>query len=283
MLSETDLILNEDGSVYHLGLVPGQIAETVLLVGDPERVPSISKHFDAIDFQVNNREFVCHTGRVGSKPVSVLSSGMGTDNVEILMVELDAVFNLKLDHRTPKDNLTSLTLIRIGTSGSLRPEIPVGSMLCSQVATGLDALGPYYTESLDNALNAYLMDELGFNPNAYQVEGNAGLVSHFGKLMQLGHTLTLPGFYAPQGRKTRVASRFPTILDRLVSYTGNPQPFTNMEMETAGYYLKAKHLGHRMVSLNALLANRALHQFDSNPSKTVDKLVSLVLAEIAYL
>ncbi len=279
-LSPSELVLNQDGSVYHLALQPEQLAQTVIVVGDPERVSFVSAYFDSIEHRVQKREFVSHTGRLGAKRVSVVSSGIGTDNVEILLNELDALVNIDLVNRHVKSNHTSLKVIRIGTSGILHPTLPVDSFLASSYGLGLDTLMQFYAwqqspESRIFCEEVQQLTGLGFCP--YLAKKGDFWQDKFREGCYEGITLTCPGFYAPQGRVLRLALRQTNFLASLKDCHFEGLPISNLEMETAGYYALCQLLGHEMLSLNALIANRSTGQFSADPHATVIKLIEKVL------
>jgi uridine phosphorylase len=283
-IAESELILNEDGSVFHLRLQPAMVADTVIVVGDPNRVPKVSMYFDRIDFQVSSRELVTHTGVLNGKRISVISSGMGTDNVELLMTELDALVNVDLKTRQVNKKLKSLNIIRIGTSGCLQPDIPLDAILVSKAALGLDTLMAFYNWNHSNEaeiLVSKVQRSIGLPFKPYFAEASSKLLSHFQAASHFeGLTITCPGFYAPQGREVRLKPAMTNYLDKLQKLDSSFGRFTNFEMETAGYYAMAKMLGHEMISLNALIANRAKQTFSSFPEKTVDNLIQTVLEKL---
>lgn len=279
----SELVLNPDYSLYHLGLHPHQIASTILTVGDPERVAKISKYFDEIEFMVNKREFITHTGYYKGKRLTVMSTGMGTDNIEILMMELDALVNVDLKERTIKDEHTSLNIIRLGTSGSLQADIPVGSYLVSDYGIGLDTLMFFYqlpSSTEENELSTALQSGASLPFKPYVVRGSQMLLEKIGEGMLVGNTLTSPGFYAPQGRQVRAALRLPNLVEALSKFRWQDKRLTNFEMETAGYYAMGKILGHEVLSVNAILANRISNEFSQNPGEIVEKLIQLVLDRV---
>ena len=281
--SETDLILNPDGSVYHLNLRPKDVADKIIVVGDLGRVHRISRFFDSVDFEMNKREFITHTGKYKGKKISVISSGMGTDNVEILMYELDALFNIDLVHRVPKQRKKRLQIIRIGTSGAIRDEIKIGSHLATEYAFGLDSILQFYQyehRGKERILIEQLQEELGLHYTPYCFKGSATLLEKFKDCMIVGNTVTCPGFYAPQGRQLRIPIRFKEIVDKLQYFHKEDTWITNLEMETAGYYAFAKLLGHDVVSLNAILANRVKGTFSKDPNRVIDGLIKKVLERI---
>lgn len=286
-LAPSELILNPDGSIYHLHLLPEQLAETIFFVGDPDRVPKVSQHFDRIEHRVQKREFVTHTGELGGKRISVISTGIGPDNIDIVMNELDALVNIDFPTRTIKDSLTSLNIIRIGTSGSLSKAVPVDSFLVSVMALGLDNLLHYYDypaspkeEMLRQAFTSFAAS-IDANLNPIATEADQGLVSRFGKNMHRGITLTCPGFYAPQGRKLRLGSILkPNFFEKIGQFSFSGLQVTNFEMETAAILGLANMLGHKATACNAILANRITGEFSSDPKKLEERLIEQVLGSL---
>ncbi len=268
-MNATELILNADGSVYHLDLHPEDLAPTVILVGDQDRVPMVSTYFDRIDVKKHKREFVTHTGWMGQKRITVLSTGIGTDNIDIVLNELDALVNVNFNDRTVKSNLQSLRIIRIGTSGAIHPDIEVDSFVISGMAVGTDILGPYYGAEKASHPKlpswAYLTRRFDFD------------LSNFNAPFREGITITSPGFYGPQGRILRITPDYTIPIDELYHEAWHHLPFTNLEMETAGIYLLSEKLGHQAISFNAILANRHHHVFSNQPSKTVETLIAAVM------
>ncbi|MEO1255033.1 MAG: nucleoside phosphorylase [Bacteroidota bacterium] len=281
--SETDLILNPDGSVYHLSLRPKDVADKIIVVGDPGRVHRVSRHFDSVDFEMNKREFITHTGMYKGKRLTVISSGMGTDNVEILMTELDALFNIDLVHREPKPRRKKLQIIRIGTSGTIRDEIKVGAHLATEYAIGLDTIIQFYQHKhrgKERLIIKKLREELDLHYTPYCFKGSTVLFEKFKDCTVAGNTVTCPGFYAPQGREIRMPIRYKDIIQKMQYFHEEDVWITNLEMETAGYYAFGKLLGHEMLSLNAIMANRIKGQFAKDPNKIIDGLVKKVLDRI---
>lgn len=279
-ISETDLILNPDGSVYHLSLQPKHVADTIIAVGDPGRVYLVSKFFDDVEMEVNQREFITHTGRYKGKRITVISTGIGTDNVEIVFTELDALVNIDLKTREPKSRRKKLKIVRIGTSGALQEDISVGAHLVSDYAVGLDNLLSFYDLPMDDfeaglALDLQRKTGLPFMP--YVAKGSDLLRDQIGKGMTVGNTLTCPGFYAPQGRQVRVSTRFPNLLEDLNYYHKGDFWFTNFEMETSAYYALGKLMGHEVISTNAIIANRIKGKFAKNHHEVVESLIQKVL------
>lgn len=277
-IAESELILNADGSIYHLHLHPDQIGDIIFTVGDPDRVSEVSKYFDAIDFKGAKREFVTHTGRIGSKKISAMSTGMGTDNVEIFMTELDALVNIDLAKREVKPEHKALQIIRLGTSGAIHAALPLGSFLASESAIGLDTLMQFYPKLSGNQdLAKALQRDLNLDFQPYQAQASSLLLGRLSSDFMRGVTLTAPGFYAPQGRELRLKSSIEDFSKRLAAFSFNGKQITNLEMETAGYYAMGELLGHEMLSLNAILANRATGKFENKAEKTVDTMISAAL------
>ncbi len=281
-ISETDLILNDDGSVYHLNLLPKHVSDTIITVGDPGRVYQVSQHFDDIEFEMNKREFITHVGTFKGRKVTVISTGIGPDNIEIIFTELDALVNIDLKTREPKNRKKKLKIIRVGTSGALQEDIPLGSHLITDYAVGLDNLMIFYDLKMDDFEQEIAQDiqaktHLPFQP--YVVRGSEALSKLIGDGMIKGNTITTPGFYAPQGRQVRIPSKYPKLLDDLNCYHNKSGDFwlTNFEMETASYYAMARLLGHEVVSVNAIIANRMKNKFSKDPNKVIDGLIRKVL------
>jgi uridine phosphorylase len=282
-ISETDLILNPDGSVYHLNLLPKNISDTIIAVGDPSRVYMVSQFFDEVEFEMNKREFITHTGKFNGKKITVISTGIGTDNVEIFFTELDALVNIDLKTREPKSKRKKLKVIRIGTSGSLQEDIAVGSFIASDYGVGLDNLMNFYDLPMNDeeaGVAHDLQKKIGLPFMPYVVRGSETLRQQVAFDMAVGNTVTTPGFYAPQGRQVRVANRFPNLLEDLNYYHKGEFWLSNFEMETAGYYAMARLLGHEALSLNAIIANRIKNKFAKNPQKIIESLIKSVLERI---
>ncbi len=282
---KTNWILNTDGSIYHLGLTKEQLATTIITVGDPERVPSVSRFFDHVEFKSSRREFVCHTGRIGNKRISILSTGIGTDNIDIVINECDALFNIDFKTGATLSNTTQLDFIRIGTSGAIQQDIPVDSFLISEFAIGTDSLMNFYSHLFEEK-SKDLTKEFHLNNipilNAYYSECNKELLDIFSNETFLkGVTLTAPGFYAPQGRTTRVNSSIEHLLQKYSQININSiGRITNIEMETAGIYGLSTALGHRAISLNAILANRITGEFSKEPEKSINHLIETCISNI---
>ncbi len=273
----SELILNKDGSVYHLNLLPEDIADTIITVGDPDRVAMVSRHFDIIELKKHKREFCTHTGTINNKRISVISTGIGTDNIDIVINELDALANINLLSRTEKQEKKSLKIVRIGTSGAFQSDIEVDSFIISEMAVGLDSLLHFYKhEYTSSELELSSLVSKTCNFPAYAAEQTFDLKIDSSNY-QKGITITCPGFYAPQGRQLRGKAIKPDYLSQFQQIQFEHLRCTNFEMETAGIYGLARVLGHQAVSFSAILANRANNVFSKTPQKTTEKLIQLVL------
>lgn len=283
MIQSSELILNPDGSVYHLNLKPEHIAHDIIFVGDQNRVEKITKWFDSIEFSRQNREFKTQTGSYKGTRLTVISTGIGPDNIDIVMNELDALVNIDLKTRTIKPELTSLNIVRIGTSGALQSEIAVDSWVMSKYAIGLDnMLRSYLIDDYSNAEmeNAFISqtnwDARKVRP--YVVSSSDILAEKFeSEAFIKGFTGTSGGFYGPQGRVLRLQIQDPKLNSKMDQFEFNGIKMTNLEMETAAIYGLGKLLGHECLSLNAIIANRATGTFSKYPLKSVDELIEFVL------
>jgi uridine phosphorylase len=286
VIKNADLLLNENGSVYHLALHPGQLAGTVIIVGDPDRVEMISHHFDSVECRVSNREFNTHTGLLKGKRITVLSTGIGTDNIDIVMNELDALVNIDLSSRQVKPEHTTLNVIRIGTSGSIQADIPVGSFALSTYGLGLDNLLHYYdngNHTLDLHMAAAFMKHTGWNGNLskpYFVKGSEELLKKFEQGTVKGITATAPGFYGPQGRILRLGLADPELNEKIRSFRYHDERVINFEMETSALYGLGSLLEHRVMTVCALIANRATNETCPDHKTLIGKLVGLVLERL---
>lgn len=281
-LAPSELILNPDGSIYHIKLLPDQVKDWVLVVGDPARVASISQHLDSIEYQQSNREFVSHGGRLGPHFLCILSTGIGTDNVEIVLNELDALVNIDFSSRRFKPKRHSLKIVRLGTSGSIHPDVALDSLLMSQNAFGLDTLMDFYLPEASDALMGLeeaFQKHMGFSFRPYGGTASPLLTEQFGTDLLRGNTLTAPGFYAPQGRHLRKA-RYPDFLEKLSQFEVRGFRFHNFEMETAAYYCLGKSMGHHLLSLNAIVADRIHGKFSQNPQQTINSLIEKTLSNL---
>lgn len=286
-IAESELILNARGAVYHLDVRPDELAGTIITVGDPERVKAVSKHFDRTEGTYQHREFVTHTGYIGEKRISVVSTGIGTDNIDIVLNELDALVNIDFETRTVKEAPVSLEIIRLGTAGSLQENIPVDSFVVSSHGLGLDNLLPFYiyhnTPEELQLLEAF-RGQIRMQPNAvrpYLIEASAELLGRFTEGFHTGITVTCPGFYAPQGRTLRGALSHPDLIDQLTGFSFENRHIMNFEMETAGIYGLGRVLGHQCLSISTIVANRISKQFSSDGNAAVEKMIEKALGVIA--
>ena len=282
-INESELILNPDGSIYHLNLKPENISDTLLFVGDQDRVEKITKHFDTIEFSTQKREFKTQTGTYKGKRISVISTGIGPDNIDIVLNELDALINIDFTTRTIKEKLNSLNIIRIGTSGSLQSDIPVDSFLIG--THGLDLNGMLHFYELEDICNHEIenafMKHTHWNSNKARpivINNSLELERIFeSKQTYKGVTGTAGGFYGPQGRVLRLAIEDSGLNNKMNSFLYDGFRISNLEMETATIYGLSKLLGHNALSLNAIIANRANGTFSKNPAKTIESLILYTL------
>ncbi|HTN07630.1 nucleoside phosphorylase [Agriterribacter sp.] len=288
-IAESELILNKRGAIYHLNLLPEELAGIIITVGDPGRVKEVSKYFDEIECQCQHREFVTHTGRIGNTRLSVISTGIGTDNIDIVMNELDALVNIDLAARTVKSALTTLQVIRVGTAGSLQEDIPVDHYVASTHGVGTDNLLHFYrneNNDEENQLIQSFITQIQLHNNTalpYINSASVGLIKHFVEGFHQGITVTCPGFYGPQGRILRLGLSNPAFIDRLSAFSFGTHRICNFEMETAGIYGMGKLLGHHCLSLSAIVANRVSKQFSKDANGTVDRLIQKTLDTISRM
>lgn len=287
MIQNSELILNPDGSVYHLNLLPEHIANDIIFVGDQNRVEKITQFFDSIEFSTQKREFKTQTGIYKGKRITVMSTGIGPDNIDIVVNELDALVNIDLKTRKPKEELTSLNIIRIGTSGSLHNDIPVDSFVMSKFGLGLDNMLRSYL--IDEVSNAAIEDAFIAHTNWDARKGKPYVIACSEKLEKLiesdkifkGITATAGGFYGPQGRVLRLNIQDQELNSKMDSFNFSDERITNLEMETAAIYGLTSLLGHNALSLSAIIANRASGTFSEDPYKAVDELISYTLNKLA--
>lgn len=285
-LAASELILNPNGSIYHLNLKPEQIADTVIFVGDQNRVPKVAEHFDMIEIDVQKREFRTITGIFKGKRLTVISTGIGPDNIDIVINELDALVNIDLEKRIVKTTHKQLTIIRIGTSGSLQSNIPVDSFVMSKYGLGLDGLlHSYVGESIfEKEIEDAFISHTNWHKNKarpYIIKGSETLAKKLvGPEVIEGFTATAPGFYGPQGRILRLAIQDPNLNNKIDSFNFNGLKITNLEMETSAIYGLSKLLGHKAISMNAIIANRANGTFSKDPYKTVEALIVYTLDKL---
>ena len=280
-LRDTELIITKDGRIYHLNLKKNEIANNIILVGDPERVSQISKKFQIIEYKIQHREFITHTGIYNKKRISVISSGIGTDNIDIVINEIDALVNI--DFKTRKINSTkkSLNIIRLGTSGSLNKDILVDSIIVSSYAIGFDGLAHFYKkkEIREKALEEIFIENTNWSNNharPYAVRASDNLLEKFQNFNQ-GITLTATGFYGPQARELRLESSIKNIHSCIEKINYKKSKITNLEMETSALYFLGKSLGHNTLTICAVLGNRLTQNYSKDPKKIIDTLIIKVL------
>lgn len=288
-IAASELIINDRGAVYHLDTRPEEIAPIIITVGDPDRVKAVSKYFDTIEFKNQHREFITHTGYIGSKRISVVSTGIGPDNIDIVLNELDALVNIDFNTRTIRDSLTHLSIIRVGTSGSLQADIPVDSYVASTHGLGIDNLLHFYriqhNEEDKLLLQSFITQTQLHNSLSFPYISGAGvsLIKHFVTGFHQGITVTCPGFYGPQGRVLRLGLSNPELIDRLTRFSFGVHRITNFEMETSAIYGLGKLLGHHCLSLSAIVANRVVKEFSKDGNAAVEKLIKITLERISEL
>lgn len=279
-IADSELIITKRGAIYHLDLRPEELATTVVLVGDPDRVKKVSKHFDTIEHQLQHREFITHTGTIGGKRISVLSTGIGPDNIDIALNELDALVNIDFETREVKASLTSLNIVRFGTSGSLQADIPVDSFVASSHGLGLDNLLNYYAYTKtaeENALTDDFVAQTGLNTAItipYVSKGSETLLNKFPDAeYSKGITVTCPGFYGPQGRILRLPLAAPGLINKLTDFRHGNHRITNFEMETSAIFGLGKLMGHHCMSINTIVANRVVQEFSKDGDAAVEKMI----------
>ena len=287
MINDSELIINADGSIYHLNLLPTDIADTIIFVGDPDRVPEVSKYFDDIEIKKGRREFITHTGTLRGKRITVISTGIGTDNIDIVINELDALVNIDLNTRQIKKEKTPLNLIRLGTSGAIQPDIPVNSFIVSSHALGIDGLLNFYSgnnPAFDNKMaEAFIKHsnwpEIMAKP--YVVKASEALLKQYGNELLSGITATAPGFYGPQGRTLRLSPRIEDLNQRLESFEYNGLRISNFEMESSALYGLSALLGHNALTICVAIANRHHKEYSKNSKTHIGLLIKHVLDRFA--
>ncbi|MCD6112738.1 MAG: nucleoside phosphorylase [Bacteroidales bacterium] len=285
-IKESELILNNDGSVYHLHLKPEDIADTIIIVGDPDRVATVSKHFDTIQLKRQNREIHTHTGYYKNKRITVLSTGMGPDNIDIVINELDALANIDLDKRQKKAEHKSLNIIRLGTSGALQNEIKPGAFIASKYGLGIDGLLNFYAgdkKNFNNDLSEAFEKHCNWDKTLakpYASPCSEELLNKLGEGLTTGITLTAPGFYGPQGRVLRLKLANPDINKKIESFHFNGMKITNMEMETSALYGLGNLLGHNTLTICVAIANRVSKKFINDYKQNVEALIKDVLDKL---
>ena len=284
-IAESELIINSRGAIYHIDLKPDELANTIITVGDPDRVAVVSKHFDSVEVKRQHREFISHTGYIGKKRITVISTGIGPDNIDIVVNELDALKNIDIDNRTIKADHTPLTIIRLGTSGALQADIPVDSLVAGTHGLGLDNLLNFYrlesnTEEQQMLQQFIAHTQLTGNIQPYLVAGSSHILKHFVDGFHQGITVTCPGFYGPQGRILRLGISNPSLVDNLTSFRFGSHRVSNFEMETSAIYGLGKLLGHHCLSINVIVANRVRKEFSKDGAAAVEKLIGTCLGII---
>lgn len=285
-IKESELILNPNGSIYHLNLKPENISDTIIFVGDQDRVEKITKHFDSIEFSTQKREFKTQTGIYKGKRLTVISTGIGPDNIDIVLNELDALVNIDLEARKIKEKHTALNIVRIGTSGSLQAEVPVDSFVLS--THGLDINGMLHFYDLKDITNPEIEDAFIKHTNWSSEKARPLVISNSSALEKRlesdkvfkGVTATAGGFYGPQGRILRLALQDNDLNTKMDNFSFEGVKVTNFEMETSVIYGLAKLLGHKACSLNAIIANRATGNFSKDPKLAIEKLITYTLEKL---
>jgi len=286
MIHSSELILNPDGSIYHLALQPEQVAHKIIVAGDPDRIATISAKFDSIECKVQNREFITHTGTFNGQRVTAMATGIGTDNIDIVLNELDALVNCNLHDRTVKEQLTSLEIVRIGTCGSIQEHVPADEIVVSTHAIGLDGLMNFYDFEMDAEENKMFEEFKSqtewrdrFN-KPYLVKGSSDLIERIGKGFHPGVTMTANGFYAPQGRRLRLLPRHTEVNEDLRKFKFEGNMIVNYEMETSALYGLSKLMGHKACTVCAVVANRYANSFSDDYKPVMNKLIDDVLERL---
>jgi uridine phosphorylase len=286
-IKESELIINNRGAVYHLDLRPEELGTNIILVGDPDRVKLVSRYFDKVEVRSQHREFISHTGLLGKKRITVISTGIGTDNIDITLNEIDALANIDFDQREVKSKITMLNIFRIGTSGSLQADIPVDSHVAGTHGLGIDNLLHFYrldqNEEEKQLLHSFVTHTQlhGQVGHPYIASASGSLIKHFVKGFHQGITVTCPGFYGPQGRILRLGIRNPDLINSLTNFRFGQHRISNFEMETSAIYGLGKLLGHHCLSLNCIIANRVTKEFSKEAATAVDSLIKKVLGIIS--
>jgi uridine phosphorylase len=286
-IGASELIINDRGAVYHLNVRPEELADTIITVGDPERVATVSKYFDRIEHKCEHREFITHTGYVGNKRISVLSTGIGPDNIDIALNEVDALVNIDFETRTIKEQKKSVSVIRMGTCGSLQGEVGVDQLVAGTHGLGIDNLLHFY-KTENNAEEQAILSAFeqhtqitNFKIQPYIATASPGLIKHFTDGYSHGITVTCPGFYGPQGRILRLPLNMPNLVDQMTSFRYGNHHIANFEMETSAIYGLCNLLGHQCLSINVIVANRVKKEFSKDPAKAVDSMIQKTLGIIA--
>jgi uridine phosphorylase len=288
-IGTSELIINDRGAIYHLNLRPEEIADTIITVGDPERVASVSKYFDRVEHKLAHREFITHTGYIGQKRISVLSTGIGPDNIDIALNEIDALSNINFDTRTINDQKKSVSIIRMGTCGSLQGEVGVNELVAGTHGLGIDNVLHFYERENNEEEKAILdaFDEhtkiSAHKIKPYIATASANLIKHFTEGYSQGITVTCPGFYGPQGRILRLPLKMPNLVDQMTSFKYGQHRIANFEMETSAIYGLCNLLGHQCLSINVIIANRVKKEYSKDMGKAVDHMIQKSLGIIATI
>ena len=286
-IGASELIINDRGAIYHLNVRPEEIADTIITVGDPERVASVSKYFDRVEHKLAHREFITHTGYIGQKRISVLSTGIGPDNIDIALNEIDALANINFDTRSINDQKKSVSIIRMGTCGSLQGEVGVNELVAGTHGLGIDNVLHFYERENNEEEKAILaaFDEhtkiSAHKIQPYIATASAGLLKHFTEGYSHGITVTCPGFYGPQGRILRLPLKMPNLVDQMTSFRYGQHRIANFEMETSAIYGLCNLLGHQCLSINVIIANRVKKEYSKDMGKAVDHMIQKSLGIIA--
>ncbi len=286
-LKNSQLIVTAEGAIYHINIRPENLAENIIIVGDPGRVEKISQHFDAIEFQAQNREIKTHTGRIGAKRITVMSTGMGPDNIDIVLNELDALVNIDLQNKTVKKEHKSLNIVRLGTSGAVQKEIPVDSFVASKYGLGLDGLMNFYNPPqgiIEKEMVDVLIEQTRWPKEwarPYIVKGTESLMTKIGFDMLQGITATAPGFYGPQGRILRMKLAQPDFNQRIEAYRFGEEKIFNYEMETSALYGLGRSLGHNVLTVCLVIANRITEDYSANHHRKIEELIKVVLERLS--
>jgi uridine phosphorylase len=286
-IGASELIINDRGAIYHLNVRPEEIADTIITVGDPERVASVSKYFDRVEHKLAHREFITHTGYIGQKRISVLSTGIGPDNIDIALNEIDALVNIDFTTRTIHDQKKSVSIIRMGTCGSLQGEVGVNELVAGTHGLGIDNVLHFYereNNEEEKAILAAFVDHTKISAHKIQpyiATASAGLIKHFTEGYSHGITVTCPGFYGPQGRILRLPLKMPNLVDQMTSFRYGQHRIANFEMETSAIYGLCNLLGHQCLSINVIIANRVKKEYSKDMGKAVDHMIQKSLGIIA--
>jgi len=288
-IGASELIINDRGAIYHLNLRPEEIADTIITVGDPERVASVSKYFDRVEHKLAHREFITHTGTIGQKRISVVSTGIGPDNIDIALNEIDALANINFDTKTINDQKKSVSIIRMGTCGSLQGEVGVNELVAGTHGLGIDNVLHFYEKENNEEEKAILaaFDEhtkiSAHKIQPYIATASADLIKHFTEGYSHGITVTCPGFYGPQGRILRLPLKMPNLVDQMTSFQYGQHRIANFEMETSAIYGLCNLLGHQCLSINVIIANRVKKEYSKDMGKAVDHMIQKSLGIIATI